>query len=95
MPLQRDLVEEFRVKLISGRFEVNVDDITLTTHSSSLIHLPMLMIPFQNYNPNYIKLMNKIVGFAFDSEQNRKGLPKDQIINQKKETEWLEKNSLH
>lgn len=81
----RDLVEEFRVKLISGRFEVNVDDITLTTHSSSLIHLPMLMIPFQNYNPNYIKLMNKIVGFAFDSEQNRKGLPKDQIINQKKE----------
>ena len=81
----KDLIEEFRVKLISGRFEINVDNINLTTHSSSLIYLPMLMIPLKNDNPDYIKLINKIVGFAFESEQNRESLPKDQIINQKEE----------
>lgn len=81
----KDLIEEFRVKLISGRFEINVDNINLTTHSSSLIYLPMLMIPLKDDNPNYIKLINKIVGFAFESEHNRESLPKDQIINQKEE----------
>lgn len=81
----KDLIEEFRVKLISGSFEINIDDITLTTHSSSLIHLPMLMIPLKSDNADYIKLIHKIVGFAFESEQNRESLPKDQIINQKEE----------
>lgn len=81
----KDLIEEFRVKLISGSFEINVDDITLITHSSSLIHLPMLMIPLKSDNADYIKLIHKIVGFAFESEQNRESLPKDQIINQKEE----------
>ena len=45
----------------------------------------MLMIPLKDDNPNYIKLINKIVGFAFESEHNRESLPKDQIINQKEE----------
>lgn len=78
----RGLIEGFRVKLISGSFEINVDDITLTTHSSSLIHLPMLMIPLKNDNPNYINLMDKIVGLVFESERNNQDLPEDQIINQ-------------
>ncbi|AWT49700.1 hypothetical protein DLE54_09415 [Psychrobacter sp. YP14] len=80
-----DLIADFRVKLISGRYEINVDDITLTTHSSSLIHLPMLMIPLNNNNPNYMHLMYKIVGFAFESERNLQNLPEDQIIYQNKE----------
>lgn len=64
----RNQITTFRKQLIEGDFKLTVDDITLESHSSWFIHLPMLMIPLSPKEPQQINLVKKIVNFIFDSE---------------------------
>ncbi|MEY0996840.1 hypothetical protein AB7263_01320 [Providencia rettgeri] len=71
----------FRSQMINGDFKFTVDDITLESHSSWLIHLPMLMIPIGPTEPQQINLVKKIVNFIFDSEYKKYSSDDEKNIN--------------
>lgn len=62
------LITNFRNNLINGNFNLNVDEISLISHSPWFIHLSTLMIPFGNEDDKQIALFKKIVELAFESE---------------------------
>ncbi|XZW10853.1 hypothetical protein ACT4YX_13025 [Acinetobacter baumannii] len=61
-------IANFRQRLIKGEYKLIVDEITLESHSSWYIHLPILMIPLSPKESQQINLVKKIVNFVFDSE---------------------------
>ncbi|SEL34836.1 hypothetical protein [Acinetobacter sp. DSM 11652] len=74
-------IVNFRLKLIAGDFKFSVDDISLESHSSWFIHLPMLMIPLGSTELQQINLIKKIVNFVFDSEYKNYKSNDDENIN--------------
>ncbi len=54
---KKSQITNFRLKLITGDFKLNVDDVTLESHSSWFIHLPMLMIPLGSTELQQINLL--------------------------------------
>lgn len=63
-----DLITTFRNELLEGSFKLSVNDISLESHSSWFLHLPMLMVPYSTTDDNQIQLVEKLVNFVFDSE---------------------------
>ena len=61
-------LRQFRQQLIEGTFSFSVEDITLESHASWLLHIPMLMIPMNPKDSKQIDLILKLVNFIFDSE---------------------------
>ena len=62
------LISTFRDELLQGDFKLSVDDISLETHSSWFLHLPMLMVPYSTTDDSQIQLVHKLVSFVFDTE---------------------------
>lgn len=62
------LITTFRNNLLKGNFELAVNDISLESHSSWFLHLPMLMVPLNTTNKGQIQLVKKLVGYVFDTE---------------------------
>ncbi|WP_276972972.1 hypothetical protein [Tatumella ptyseos] len=63
-----DLLTEFRNDLVDGKFKLSVTDISLKSHCSWFLHLSMLMVPYCTKDEMHILLVNKLVGFVFDTE---------------------------
>ena len=61
-------LRKFREQLTEEIFSFSVDDITLESHATWLLHLPMLMIPLNLDNFKHIDLILKLVNFICDSE---------------------------
>ncbi|QNX10371.1 hypothetical protein IC795_11115 [Acinetobacter seifertii] len=64
----KNQIANFRQRLIKGEYKLIVDEITLESHSSWYIHLPILMIPLSPKESQQINLVKKIINFVFDSE---------------------------
>lgn len=77
----RDLITTFRSEIVNGKFELSVNDISLESHSSWFLHLPMLMVPYSTNNDVHIQLVNKLVGFVFDTEYKNHRSNGDEKIN--------------
>jgi hypothetical protein len=75
------IISNFRSDLISGCFELIVDDVSPATHSSWFFHLICLVIPFENIEKNQILLLKKIVEFVYEDEYVRHRSDQDEKIN--------------
>lgn len=64
-------LRNFRQQLLEGTFNFHVDDISLESHASWLLHIPMLMIPMNPKDSKLIDLILKLVNFIFDSEYRK------------------------
>lgn len=76
-----DLLKNFRNDLIGGGFKLSVNDISLEIHSSWLIHLPMLMVPYCTKDEIQIQLVNRLSSFVFDTEYQDHRSSDDEKIN--------------
>lgn len=61
-------LKQFRQQLIEGAFSFSINEITLESHATWLLHLPMLMVPLNPEDSKQIDLILKLVNFIFDSE---------------------------
>lgn len=75
------LITKFRNNLINGNFTISIDDISLESHSSWFLHLPMLMVSFSTKDCFQIKLVHKLVNFVFDTEYQDHRSGDDEKIN--------------
>ncbi|EHH2512332.1 hypothetical protein ABV436_002824 [Vibrio parahaemolyticus] len=75
------LITIFRNELIDGKFKLSVNDISLESHCSWFFHLPMLMVPYCPTDDDQIQLVNKLVNFVFDTENQNHRLSGDEKIN--------------
>ena len=75
------LITTFRNELVDGKFKLSVDDISLESHCSWFIHLPMLMVPYCTTDDVQIQLVNKLVNFVFDTEYQNHRSSGDEKIN--------------
>lgn len=64
-------LSQFRQQLIEGTFSFSVENITLESHASWLLHIPILMIPMNPKDSKHIDLIFKLVNFIFDSEYRK------------------------
>lgn len=62
------LVSKFRNDVIVGKLNPSIENISLKTHSSWFVHLPLIMIPIGSNDARQFELFHKIIHFAFDSE---------------------------
>ncbi len=76
-----DLIITFRNELVEGKFKLSVNDISLESHCSWFLHLPMLMVPYCTSDDIQIKLVNRLVNFIFDTEYQNHRSSGDEIIN--------------
>ena len=76
-----DLITIFREDLVDGKFKLSVNDISLESHSSWFLHLPMLMVPYCTTDEMQIQLVNKLVGVLFDTEYQNYRSSGDEKIN--------------
>lgn len=53
-------IAEFRHNFAEGNYNLSVDEISLESHSSWFLHLPMLMIPLNPTDRNQIQLVQKL-----------------------------------
>lgn len=74
-------LKQFRQQLSEGAFNFSLEDITLESHASWLLHLPMLMIPMNSADPNQIDLILRLVNFIFDSEHRAYNSRDEEKIN--------------
>jgi len=77
----KGLITTFRDELLQGNFKLSVDDISLETHSSWFLHLPMLMVPYSTTDDSHIKLVHKLVNFVFDTEYQTHRSGDDEKVN--------------
>ncbi|EOW9186989.1 hypothetical protein ACN1SV_001565 [Vibrio cholerae] len=75
------LITTFRNDLVDGKFKLSVNDISLESHSSWFLHLPMLMVPYCTTDDVQIQLVNRLVNFVFDTEYQNGHLNGDELIN--------------
>lgn len=75
------LITTFRNELLEGSFKLSVNDISLDSHSSWFLHLPMLMVPHSTTDDSQIQLVNKLVNFVFDTEYQNHRSSGDEKIN--------------
>lgn len=75
------LLTTFRKDLVDGKFNLSVNDISLESHSSWFLHLPMLMVPYCTKDDSQIQLVNKLVNFIFDTEYQNHRSGGDEKIN--------------
>ncbi|HIF9195380.1 TPA: hypothetical protein ACX6PX_000598 [Photobacterium damselae] len=75
------LITTFRNELVNGKFKFSVDDISLESHCSWFIHLPMLMVPYCTTDDTHIQLVNRLVNFVFDTEYQNYRASGDEKIN--------------
>ncbi len=75
------IITTFRKKLVEGKFHFSVEDISLESHSSWFLHLPMLMVPYCTKDNIHIQLVNKLVHFVFDTEYRNHRSNGDERIN--------------
>ena len=75
------IITTFRDELLEGSFKFSVDDISLESHSSWFLHLPMLMVPYHTIDGAQIQLVNKLVNFVFDTEYQNHCSSGDEKIN--------------
>ncbi len=74
------LITTFRNELADGKFKLSVNDISLESHCSWFLHLPMLMVPYCTTDDIQIKLVNRLVNFVFDTEyQNHRSSGEEKI----------------
>ena len=76
-----DLITTFRNELVDGKFKFSVNDISLESHCSWFLHLPMLMVPYCTTDDVQIQLVNKLVNFVFDTEYQNHRSSGDEKIN--------------
>jgi hypothetical protein len=76
-----DLIATFRNELVEGKFKLTVNDISLESHSSWVLHLPMLMVPLNTKDDSQVKLVQKLVNFVFESEYQDHRSGDDETIN--------------
>lgn len=76
-----DLLTTFRNDLVDGKFKLSVNDISLESHSSWFLHLPMLMVPYCTTDKIQIQLVNKLIDFVFDAEYQNYPSSGDEKIN--------------
>lgn len=76
-----DLITTFRNELVDGKFKFSVNDISLESHCSWFLHLPMLMVPYCTTDDVQIQLVNKLVNFVFDTEYQNHRSRGDEKIN--------------
>ncbi|EGR4195357.1 hypothetical protein DDN46_13880 [Vibrio cholerae] len=76
-----DLLTAFRNDLVEGKFKLSVNDISLESHCSWFIHLPMLMVPYCTKDEIQIQLVNRLIGFVFDTEYQNHRSSGDEKIN--------------
>lgn len=76
-----DILTTFRNDFLDGKFRLSVYDISLESHSSWFLHLPMLMVPYCTTDEVQIQLVNKLVGFLFDTEYQNHSSSGDEKIN--------------
>ncbi|MEN8312518.1 hypothetical protein ABFO81_03045 [Acinetobacter baumannii] len=79
-------LRQFRQQLLEGTFSFHVDDISLESHASWLLHIPMLMIPMNPTDSKLIDLILKLVNFIFDSEYRNYHSRNEEKINH--EIKW-------
>lgn len=79
-------LRQFRQQLLEGTFSFYVDDISLESHASWLLHIPMLMIPMNPKDSKLIDLILKLVNFIFDSEYRHYHSRNEDKINH--EVKW-------
>ncbi|PVZ70587.1 hypothetical protein [Pelagibaculum spongiae] len=75
------LITTFRNNLLEGRFKLAVNDISLESHSSWFLHLPMLMVPLNTIDDSQIQFVQKLVNFVFDTEYQNHRSSGDEKIN--------------
>lgn len=71
----------FRNDLVEGKFKLSVNDISLESHCSRFIHLPMLMVPYCTKDEIQIQLVNRLMGFVFDTMYQKNRSNDDKKIN--------------
>ncbi len=72
---------DFRLNFVEGCFKLSVDQISLESHSSWFLHLPMLMIPLCSKEHDHICFIQKIVNFVYESEYHDYRSGDDEKIN--------------
>ncbi|WP_197739555.1 hypothetical protein [Vibrio taketomensis] len=75
------LITTFRNELVDGKFKLSVNDISLESHCSWFLHLPMLMVPYCTTDDVQIQLVNRLVHFVFDTEYQNYRSSGDEKIN--------------
>ncbi|MUK48769.1 hypothetical protein [Aliivibrio fischeri] len=75
------LITRFRNELVNGKFKLSVNDISLESHCSWFLHLPMLMVPLNITDDSQIQLVQKLVNFIFESEYQDYHSEGDEKIN--------------
>ncbi|WP_045589806.1 hypothetical protein [Vibrio vulnificus] len=75
------LITKFRNELVDGKFKLSVNDISLESHCSWFLHLPMLMVPYCTTDDVQIQLVNRLVNFVFDTEYQNHRSSGDEKIN--------------
>lgn len=75
------LITTFRNNLLEGSFKLTVNEISLESHSSWFLHLPMLMVPLNTTVDSQIQLVKKLVNFVFDTEYQDHRTGEDEKIN--------------
>ncbi|KPH94810.1 hypothetical protein AMS58_09845 [Pseudoalteromonas porphyrae] len=75
------LITTFRNELVDGKFKLSVNDISLESHCSWFLHLPMLMVPYCTTDDIQIKLVNRLVNFVFDTEYQNHHSSGEEKIN--------------
>ncbi len=90
-----DLITTFRNELVEGNFKLTVNDISLESHSSWFLHLPMLMVPLNTTDDSKIQLVQKLVNFVFDNEYQDHCSGDDEKINHDIETQMQDCLSEH
>lgn len=75
------LITTFRNELVDGKFKLSVNDISLESHCSWFLHLPMLMVPYCTTDDVQIQLVNRLVNFVFDTEYQNHRSSGDEKIN--------------
>lgn len=75
------LITTFRNELVDGKFKLSVNDISLESHCSWFLHLPMLMVPYCTTDEAQIQMVNKLVNFVFDAEYQNHSSSGDERIN--------------
>lgn len=70
-----ETIARFRDEILAGHFPLSVEDCSLESHAPWLIHLPMLLIPYNNQEEDHIRLLKKIVGFVYEDQyrESRQG----------------------
>lgn len=76
-----DLLTTFRNNLVDGHFKLSVNDISLESHCSWFLHLPMLMVPYCTTDEMQIQLVNRLMGFVFDTAYQNRRSSGDEKIN--------------